>query len=156
MSNFDINKLAIEDSADYHVTDADGELQYFDHPTDLDDKGNPVQVPVTIPVFGQGTKKAAKAQFKRDEARNARMIGTATGKTSKRNEDDDLKERAEFLAEITGDPVGFNYPGGNKELFMVRPLGHIADGVENFYNNRGNFKKRSAKISSGTSGTQPG
>lgn len=156
MSTFDINNLAIEDSADYHVADADGELQYFDHPTDRDAKGNPVQVPVTIPVISPGTKKAAKAQYKRDEARSARVIGQMGGKTSKRNEDDELNERAAFLAEITGQPNGFTFPGGNEALFKVRPLGHIADGVENFYNNRGNFKKRSGKTSSAMSDMQPG
>lgn len=156
MSNFDINKLAIQDDAKYHVTDADGDPQYYDHPTERDEKGNPVQVPVTITVISQGTKKAAKAQFKRDEARNARVIGQMGGKSTKRNEDDDLKERAEFLAEISQDPEGFSFPGGLQALYMNRPLGHIADGVEKFYNDRGNFKRKSGNDSSNTSATLPG
>lgn len=141
---FDINKLAINDSADWHVTDAKGDPQYDG------------EVPITISVASPGTKKAAKAQFKRDEARSARVLGAMGGKSSKRTEDDEIKERAAFLAEITEGLNGFDYPGGAVALYKNLPLGHIADGVEKFFNDRGNFSADSVSNASNMSATQPG
>lgn len=129
MSNFDITLLEIGDTAKYHVTDANGDPQY-------DAVGNPV----TITVASPGTKKAAKAQFKRDDVRTQRAVGLMGGKTSKRTEIDEINERAFFLAEITESLDGFSYPGGSVELYKNMKLGHIADGVEKFYNDRGNFR----------------
>jgi hypothetical protein len=142
--SFDINKLEINDSGKYHVTDANGDPQY-----DGD-------TPITITVISPGTKKAAQAQFKRDENRSARVLGTMAGKTSKRTEDDELRERAAFLADITESLDGFAYPGGAKALYSNLKLGHIADGVEKYFNDRGNFIEDSAPASSNTSDTQPG
>lgn len=136
---YDINKLAILDKADYTVTDAAGNEQ-----------------PVTITIASPGTKKAAKAQFKRDEARSARVLGAMGGKASKRTEQDEINERAQFLADITESLNGFDYPGGPKALYSNLPLGHIADGVEKFYNDRGNFSPDSVQTASNMSGTQPG
>lgn len=141
---FDINKLAIKDSADWHVTDAKGDPQYDG------------ETPITITVASPGTKKAAKAQFKRDEARSARAVGLMSGKTSKRTEDDELKERAQFLADITESLNGFQYPGDAKALYLNLPLGHIADGVEKFFSDRGNFSADSVSNASNTSVTQRG
>lgn len=152
---FDIRTLAIGDTADYHVTDAAGNPQYGDHATDLDDKGNPVKVPVLITVISPGTKKGAAAEFKRNEARSARMVGTMAGKTSKRTDDDEIKERAAFLAEITAG-MNFDFQGGPFALYKELPLGHIADGVEKFYNDRGNFIVVSTTPSPSTSDTPHG
>lgn len=141
---FDINKLAINDSAEWHVTDAKGDPQYDG------------EIPITISVASPGTKKAAKAQFKRDEARSARVLGAMGGKSSKRTEDDEIKERAAFLAEITEGLNGFDYPGGAVALYKNLPLGHIADGVEKFFNDRGNFSADSVSNVSNTSAMQLG
>jgi hypothetical protein len=141
---FDITSLEIGDTAKYHVTDAKGDPQYTSHPTDFNEKGEPVQIPVTITVASPGTAKASRAQFKRDQARNARVIGDMSGKVSKRTEVDEAKERADFLASITESLDGFDYPGGAKALYLNPKLGHIADGVEKFYNDRGNFTGDSA------------
>jgi hypothetical protein len=127
---FDINKLRIKDTAPYHVTDAAGKPQYFD--------AEETQ-PVTITVHSPGTKKAAAAEFKRNEARSARVIGQMGGKTSKRTEVDEVNERAAFLAEIAGELNGWDFPGGAKALYQDLTLGHIADGVEKLYSDRGNF-----------------
>lgn len=129
---YDINKLAIGDSAEYHVTDAKGDPQYDG------------ETPITITISSPGTKKAAKAQFKRDELRSARVMGQMAGKTSKRTEQDEINERAQFLADITEGLNGFDFPGGAVALYKSLPLGHIADGVEKFYNERGNFSAESA------------
>jgi hypothetical protein len=136
---FNITALEIKDSAEYHVTDAAGNPQYTDHPTDFDTDGKPVQIPVTITVVSPGTKKAAAAEFKRNEARQGRVLGAMAGKTSKRTEVDEVNERANFLADITTSLNGFEYPGGAKALYQNLKLGHVANGVETFYNDRGNF-----------------
>lgn len=142
---FDISKLAIEDIGKYHVTDAKGNPQY-------DEAGNPI----TITLHSPGTKKASRAQFKRDEARNARMVGMASGKTSKRTDDDEIRERAAFLEEITVSLDGFDYPGGPKALYSNLPLGHIAKGVQRYFDDEGNFVADSLTSSSSTPDTQPG
>lgn len=144
--NFDILKLAIADAADYHVTDAAGNPQYFDAEQ---------KQPVTIRVISPGTIKAVAAEFRRNEARSARVLGAMGGKASKRTEQDEIKERADFLAEIT-ESLAFEFPGGAKALYKNLPLGHIADGVEKFYNDRGNFIAPSTPTSSSMSVSQPG
>jgi hypothetical protein len=127
---YNVKKLAIKDIGYYHVTDAAGNPQFFDKEETQ---------PVTIPVHSPGTKKAAAAEFKRNEARSARVIGAMGGKASKRTEQDEINERAAFLAEIAGDVSSLDYPEGAKALYQDLTLGHIADGVERFYNDRGNF-----------------
>lgn len=144
---FDINALEIQDSAKYHVTDAKGDPQYAD---------DACLTPITITVASPGTKKAVKAQFKRDENRNARVLGSMAGKTSKRTEVDEMAERAQFLADITESLDGFEYPGGAKALYMNPKLGHIADGVEKLFGDRGNFNAESPTGSTNTSASQPG
>lgn len=142
---FDLSKLEITDSAEYHVTDAKGDPQY-------DDAGNPITITVTSP----GTKEAVRAQFKRDQLRSARVLGEMAGKTSKRTAEDEAKERAEFLAEMAGKCNGFEYPGGARAMYMNPKLGHITEGVEKFFNDRGNFAPGSSTGSSSTSASQPG
>lgn len=153
---FDITQLEIEDSAKYQVTDAKGEPQFYtiDGAIDSDDK--PQQFPVMITITSPGTKKAAVAIFKRDEARSARVLGAMGGKASKRTEDDELRERADFLASVTESLDGFTYSGGARALYLNLKLGHIADGVEKFFNDRGNFYDGSAQTAPSTSDTQLG
>lgn len=144
--NFDIRKLAIGDTADYHVTDAKGNPQFHDAAETQ---------PVVITVISPGTKKGAAAEFVRNEARSSRLLGSMGGKSTKRTEQDEIKERAEFLAAITHS-MGFDFPGGAVALYKDLPLGHIADGVEKFYNDRGNFMPASVNSSASTSDTQHG
>lgn len=138
---FDIRKLAIAATADYHVTDAAGNPQYLDAAETQ---------PVLITVHSPGTKKAAAAEFKRNEARSARLIGGMAGKTSKRTEQDEINERAQYLADITA-TMNFDYTGGPLALYKDLPLGHIADGVEKFHGDRGNFISDSPTTSPSTS-----
>lgn len=143
---FDIRKLAIKDTADYHVTDAAGNPQYLD---------DAQTQPVTITAYSPGTKKAAAAEFKRNEARSARLIGGMAGKTSKRTEQDEINERAQYLADITAG-MNFDFPGGPVALYKDLPLGHVADGFEKWQADRGNFIDGSPTTSPSTSDTQPG
>lgn len=137
--NFDIKKLSIQETAKFHVMDAHGEMQY-------DDQGNAI----TITAHSPGTRKAARAQFKRDESRSARVMGQMAGKSSKRNEQDDINERAEFLAEVTVSLDNFEFPGGPRALYSDLPLGHVANDFEKWWNDRGNFAPSSENSSSST------
>lgn len=151
MSNFDLSQLEIKDSGEYQVTDA---------------RGNDVVIdgrPLTLTVASPGTKKAVKAQFKRDEARSARVVGSMAGVKSKRTAEDELRERADFLMEITEGCSHSNitYAGQTgmaalRAMFTEPKLGHIAEGVEKYHNERGNFAPASSPNSSSTSGMLPG
>lgn len=142
-----LSSLEITESGQYQVVDA---------------RGNDVPG-FFIQVASPGTAKAVAAQFKRDENRNARVMGAAAGLKSKRNAQDDLRERADFLMAITDgcSATNLTYKGKTglsalREMYMEPKLGHIADGVEKFHYDRGNFSTDSSPSSSNTSDTQPG
>lgn len=144
---YDFSALEITDSGSYQVTDA---------------RGNDVPG-LLIQVASPGTKKAVAAQFKRDENRNARVMGAATGLKSKRTVDDDLRERADFLMAITEgcSKPNIAYKGKTgldaiRAMYLEPKLSHIADGVEKFHYDRGNFSTDSSPASSSTSAMQPG
>lgn len=149
--DFDFATLEISDSATYQVTDA---------------RGNDVVIggkPLTLAIASPGTKKAVAAQFKRDENRNARMVGSMAGVKSKRTADDDMRERTEFLMAITEGCSHSNitYKGKSgldaiRAMYLEPKLGHVADGVEKFHHDRGNFSPDSSPASSSTSDTPHG
>lgn len=134
---FDITELEIGDTAVYHVTDAHGNERF-----DTTDPENPV--PITITIYGPGHEKAVKAEHTRSEKRSTRTVAIMSGKNLKHAEVAANQERAEFLAAITKSFDNFQYAGrtGNdafRALYLNPKLGHIADGVEKLYNDRGNF-----------------
>lgn len=150
-TGFDFASLEIVDSGSYQVTDARG--------NDIVIEGRPL----TLQIASPGTKKAVAAQFKRDENRNARVMGSVAGIKSKRTSDDDLRERTEFLMAITEGCSHSNitYKGHTglnaiRAMYLEPKLGHIADGVEKYHQDRGNFSPDSSPTSSSASGTQPG
>jgi len=147
---FDISTLEITDTAKYHVTAADGTEQF-------DDKGREV----TITIAGPGTDKAMRAQHVRDEKQATRSVALLTGKSQKNAEEAKRVERAEFLAAITESFDNFTYGGkagyeAYKALYLNPKLGHIADGVEKTFNDRGNFMPASSTNSPSTSATSAG
>lgn len=147
---FDITTLEISDSTKYAVTSADGTEQF-------DEKGRPI----TITVASPGTEKAMRAQHVRDEKQASRSVALLTGKSQKNAEAAKHTERAEFLAAITESFDNFSYGGKSgyeayKALYLNPKLGHIADGVEKTFNDRGNFMPDAPKTSPDTSGTSPG
>lgn len=141
---FDINKLAITDSAKWHVTDAAGKPQY-----DGD-------TPITITIHSPGTKKAAQAQFDYAKKRSERSMRQLGGAAVVWTEADERRERAAFLAEITISLDGFEYRGGAPALYADIKLPHIADGVQKIFNELGNFAPGSSASSSSSPVTQPG
>lgn len=124
---FDINSLAIADTAKWHVTDASGKPQY-----DGD-------TPITITLHSPGTKKGAQAQFDYAKKRQERTYKQVGGQTVIWTEADERRERAAFLAEITVSLDGFEVRGGAPALYADIKLPHIADGVQKTFNELGNF-----------------
>lgn len=141
---FDITKLAIKDTAEFHVTDAKGKPQFNG------------ETPITITVHSPGTKKAAQAQFAKQSKAMDRLTAGMGGKTEARTEEQDRQERADFLAEVTASLNGFEFHGGAAALYKNPKLRFVADGVEKFYNDMGNFAPDSDANVSNMSATQPG
>lgn len=141
---FDLDSIAISDSAKWHVTDAKGKPQY-----DGD-------TPITITIHSPGTKKAAQAQFDYAKKRQERTMQQIGGKAVVWTEADERRERAEFLSEITISLDGFQYRGGAPAMYANIKLPHIADGVQKTFNELGNFSADSVTDASSMSVTQPG
>ena len=135
---FDIKSLAIAATADFKVRDAVGELQQ-------DPAGNQL----SITLYGPGTQKFVNAKHAYDQKVNARNVGMLTGKADGKLSPEELNEElAEFLAKVTKSFNHFNY-GAEQGEAMFRAayadieIGHIAEGVNKFLGDRGNFKKPS-------------
>jgi hypothetical protein len=139
---FDLAQLEIGDSSEYTVTDA---------------RGNDVLIngtPFVITVASPGTEKAVNAQFKRDEARSSRMIGAASGLKSKRTAKDNYMERADFLMAVidgTSHPdityAGKTGTAALRAMLLAPKLAHIAEGIEQHHQDRGNFSADSPTAS---------
>lgn len=140
--NYNLKNTAIAASAQFHVRDAAGEPLYTD-----DGKK------VTITVHSPGTKPYQKAKHAAEERNNARFMNRMQGKAdAKLSAEDKIAERAEFLAAITISFDHLDYPDEagrtGAELYKAAysdiEIGHIAEDLEKFTGDRGNFKKPSA------------
>lgn len=131
---FDLRTLSIDETANLPVRDATGEPQF-----DADNQ------PITITLYGPGTKKFQRAKHAAEERHNARTVARMQGNGGKISAEDKTQERAEFLASVTvsingasvGDKVGHE---AFKALYADITLGHIADDADKFLADRGNFK----------------
>lgn len=123
----DISKLAVRDTAQIHLEDATGEPLY--------DKDKPV----TITVYGPGTKQFAKAQA----VRNQKLVEALRSK--KRKQDATLEDTADFLADVTASFDNFEYGSGltGREMFracyMDQKIGFIAEQVNRHLGDWANF-----------------
>ena len=148
---FNIKNLAIAASASMPVRDASGDAV-------VDAEGRKL----TITLHSPGTKEHQKAKHASDERNNNRVFARMQGKAdAKQSAEDKVNERAEFLAACTisfdnfGDDSGAGFELF-KRTYADIEIGHIADDVEKFLGERGNFKKGSPTSSPSTSATQPG
>lgn len=136
---FDLRTLSIGETANMPVRDATGDPQF-----DADNQ------PITITLYGPGTKKFQRAKHALEERKNARTFARMQGNGDKQSADDKIQERAEFLASVTvsingasvGDKTGHE---AFKALYADITLGHIADDADKFLADRGNFKAASPK-----------
>lgn len=142
---FDISQLETQDTAKYHVKDAKGRLQYQQDGS-----------PLTITAHGPGTKRAAQAKFAYDAKRSERALGKIGGKSDEMTEEQDRRERAEYLGQLVDSLDGFNHEGGATGLFKNPKLRYLAEDFQNWWNDAGNFNSSSANDLSSSSDTQPG
>lgn len=149
----DASKHKITERADFEVLDAGGDVIYLDDGV----------TPWTITVASPGTKKATKAAFELKQAVSGDLFGQLKGKKSSKNEDSETILRADFLMKITESTNAGNlvYEGKTgmdalRAIYLDPLMAHVAEGVEAFHQNRGNFKQGSATSSPNTFGIQPG
>lgn len=133
---FDIRTLAIAKTGVMAVRNAAGEKQF-------DDAGNPL----TITVHSPGTKKFNQASHDVRTANSDRMVSKMQGKADgKQTADDEITEGADFLSAIT---ISFdNFGSGDltghdlfESVYANLEIGHIADDVRKFINDRANFMR---------------
>lgn len=117
---FDIKSLAVKETNDLHLRNADDELLY-------DAEGKPI----TITLYGPGSKVYARAQA----ASQNRMIDKLKkkGKTDQTAEEK-AQEQAEFLAACTVSFNNFAYGGMSdpeqfKAAYADQSIGFIAEQV---------------------------
>jgi hypothetical protein len=131
----DIRKHAVSETTTLHLRDAAEELM-FDG-----DK------PVTVTVYGPGSKQYAKAQTGQSNRLIDRM--KKKGKADQTAEES-AKEKAEFLAACTHSMDGIEYDGLtgealHKAVYSDISIGFIADQVAKHVGDWANFTKGSQK-----------
>lgn len=117
---FDISALSVTDTTDVELVDA---------------KGEPLLVPGTdtpmsVTVYGPGSKPFAKAQATRNRA----VLQTVRRGARKMKDEEQRDVDAEFLATCTASFNGFDYKGmvgheGFKALYLDPKVGFIAEQV---------------------------
>jgi hypothetical protein len=137
---FDPSKYRISESAEFEVLDAEGNVIFLDPETR--------ETPWTITVASPGTKKARAAFLERQRALEGDVVNRFKGKKSTQDEDSAGKLRADFLMKIVEgtNAEGLTYNGKTgldalREIFLDPYMAHVAVGLENFHDNRGNFTK---------------
>lgn len=139
----DIRKHAVEETTVLHLRDAADELMYADGPD-----GNPeLSKPMTVVLYGPGSKPYAKAQ--------ARQSNRMVDKLKKRGKTDQTAEEkaeeiAEFLTECTKSFENIDYEGlqGDalyKAVYADRTIGFVAEQVNKHIGSWENFSKGSTK-----------
>lgn len=144
--NFNPSKYRISETAEFEVPDANGEIILIDD--GVDEHGKPKTKPWTITVASPGTKKAMRALHQMQQSKVGDLTAQMKGQASKRDEMDDTKDRAKFLLAITeGTNVeALEYDGKTgldalHAIYMDPFMGHVAQGLEKFFSDRGNFYK---------------
>ncbi len=136
----DVSKLRVADTAPLHLKDADGNPMYDEGADGKPDQNKPVR----IHLYGPSSKQFAQIEGKQTTRvlkRREENDGKATAPTPEQR----LSETAEDLAAITVRFDGLTY--GDKqgaELFEAvyadPALGFIANQVQRFVQNWGNFR----------------
>lgn len=145
-----LKKLAIELTGIMEVRDAAGAVM-------SDENGV-----WSITHHSPGSKPFQKAKHTYDEKRSNSITALMTGKgDAKRGPDEDLRDTAEFLAAITISFNGFDYEGklgyeAYKAAYMDLEIGHVANDLNKYLGDRGNYLKAKPQTSNDMSDTQPG
>lgn len=136
---FDIKSLAIGALATMPVRDASGEA-----------KTDAAGEPLTITLYGPGSKQHQKAKHAAEERNSTRVFARMQGRAGdKQSAAEKATETAEFLAACTvsfngfgcGDLTGYEL---FKTVYSDLELGHIAEDAMKFIGERANFLKTPA------------
>lgn len=125
MKDFDISQLELADTATLEVKRPDGE--------DLLVNGDPV----TITLYGSGSKQHVAAKHKLDNATQVKSIALIRGKVQKNLAEENLQMQAEFLAACTVSIQ--NLPIAPIDLYKNPKLSYITDQVSKFLGDAENF-----------------
>lgn len=109
-----------------------------------------------IEVYGPGSAEYARAEAKRSNKAVDRLKRKGKAKASA---EEQRAEAADFLADITIGLKNFSYPPAGeatgremfRQIYMDRSIGFIADQVQAYVGDWGNFTARSATNSSSSS-----
>lgn len=146
-----LKKVAIASTGIFVVRDAAGEAQI-----------NEAGEPMTITVVSPGTKQFQQAKHNFEKKASTSLMALMGKGDEKSNWETSNENVAEFLADITVSFNGFDYEGrpAGKETYKAAysdiEIGHIAEGLNKYLGDRGNFKKPAQTASPSSSGTQPG
>lgn len=146
-----LKSLAILPVGKYEVTDAKGNVQYQE-----DGK-----TPWTITHHSPGTKVFQAALHDFNGKKSGGLAALMKGKEEKKDPAADVRDLAVFLAAITISFDGFDYEGktGNAQFraaYEDIEIGHIAEGLNKFAGDRGNYLPEQATTSNDSSASQPG
>jgi hypothetical protein len=125
MSKFDLSQFETLDTATLTVQTPKGD--------DLLVDGKPV----TITVYGEGSKKFVNAKYKLDNAMQTKAVAAYRGKKTSVEEQTQL--RAEFLAAVTASIDNFPIEGGALALYNNPKLSYITAQVDKFLGETENF-----------------
>lgn len=143
MSKFNICAIAAAATATLTLRDAAGEELFV---MDGDER-----LPVSITTYGPGTTDFARAQ-QRFQDRIAKRVQKGKGKATLPSPEEQREDRAELLAALTVSFNNLDYPDAGdaqgyelfRALYADPRLGFIADQVNNFVGDWGNFTPKSA------------
>lgn len=127
-----LKKYALSETATLHLQDPEGELMY------LDDE---MKVPVTLQLYGIGSKQYQMAERKRQDSLAAKFK-RYKNKTIPTEELEDL--RVDFLVRCVAGSENFNFDNLQGEelyrtVFSDRSLVFITDQVDRFVSDQANF-----------------
>jgi len=110
--------------------------------------------PVTIVLYGSGSRQAVKALHKAGQAAQARLQSLVRGKIDKRAAETADQEMVEKLTTCT--QAINNFPVPAADLYANPKLGYITRQVIAFLDNDANFARASSTTSVSTSDKSPG
>jgi hypothetical protein len=125
---FDLSKFELEETAVLTVQNAKG---------DDDLIGADGKNPVTITLYGSGSRQMVKAQHKAGQQAQLRMQGLMRGKIDKKSGETADAELAEKLTACTKE-IG-NFPIPAADLYANPKLGYITRQVVKFLDDDANF-----------------
>ena len=129
MSKFDIASLELKDEGTVVIFDATGDNELM-----IDGS------PVSVTVYGIGSKQYVSAKYRFDNANTAMMTSMLQKKASSANRaEESAKNAADFLAAVTKSLNNLPIDGGALALYSNPKLKYITDQVDKYLGEASNF-----------------